>query len=107
MVVPFGQQVVEADPHGFLEAVGDFLTGGIDLVQNVDQHVQARGGLGFRHVVADLLDRLEDHSLTRAGHMRKSRRAGTQSDCTWRCRADSEPRESPTPCVGRDFATPP
>ena len=63
--------VCEEDPHGFLEAVGDFLSGRIDLVQNVDQHVQSRGGLSLRHVVVDLFDRLQDHSLTIAGHVGK------------------------------------
>src|SRR6266404_3991694 len=70
-VIPFGKKVVEKDTHGLLEAFGDFLSGSIDLVQNVDHDAESRGGFCRRHVVADLLDRLQNHSLASASDMGK------------------------------------
>ena len=70
-VVPLGQEVVEEDFHVLFESLGTLAAGVVDLVENVHGHLQAGAGGGLFHQALDDLDRVEDHALAGAGHMRE------------------------------------
>src|ERR1700682_5911403 len=70
-VVPLRQVVVEEDGHVFLEVVGVFATGGVDLFQEADRHAQAGGGFRSGDELLGDVECVEDHALASAGDMGK------------------------------------
>ena len=70
-IVPSRQKIIQNNPHSLFEIIGDFSSGLIDGLNNLDEHFQSFAGRGLFDELLDQIDTCEKDALTGSGNMRK------------------------------------